>query len=600
LYDWKTAPGRRSAVGERPATWPEEIPSAATGRRWIVVACRDPSVSRGIVRELRREFGAQGFDVVGADSADAAWDLIAAAARDRTEVAMALAEHAADDPGALEFLRRVRDVYRDARTVLITPHREMSAAEQAVTHGVLDEYFIEPITSLADQVLPVLTELLDDWRRSHKEADRGVQVVGHDASPESHRLCDFLARNEVKYVFHDIESRAAKKLVERSPVSEAELPLVIIPDRGWVPRALLLSISQKLGLSTHPQRTSYDLVIVGGGPAGLAAAVYGASEGLDTLVVEAFAPGGQAGQSSKIENYLGFTAGIRGGDLAHRALKQANRFGAEIVRLNRAVGVEMKGDRRLVRMRYGDEVECDCALLACGVQYRRLEAENVEELVGRGIYYGAGTAETSGCDSRHVFLVGGANSAGQAALHFADSGTEVTLVIRGASLDAGMSAYLVDRVEANPRIHVLPRTTVEAAGGQTRLESLTLRDSAGGGERTVPAERLFVFIGALPNTEWLGGAIARDERGFLLSGRDVARADLHWPLRRDPLPLETSVPGVFTAGDVRQGSVKRVASAVGEGAMAVQLVNEYRAELGGAHGGGDAAHPGASGASLRY
>ena len=587
----------RSAADEQPSRSTEETPSAAARRPLIVVACRDPGISRGIVRELRREFGTRGFDTVSAESPDAAWELIAAADRDGTDVAMALAEQAVSDAAALEFLGRVRDTHRDSRTVLMTPHRAMSVAEEAVSHGVVDEFFIVPIASLADQVFPVVTELLDDWRRWHKEAKRGVQVVGHDGSPESHRLCDFLARNEVKYVFHDIESRAAKTLVEHSPVSEAELPLVIIPDRGWVPRALLRQISQKLGLSTHPHRTRYDLVIVGGGPAGLAAAVYGASEGLDTLVIEAYAPGGQAGQSSWIENYLGFTGGIRGGDLAHRALKQANRFGAEIVRLNPAVGVQMRGDRRLIRMRYGDDVECDCAILACGVQYRRLEAEGVDELVGRGVYYGATPAEAGGCQGRHVFIVGGANSAGQAALHFAGNHADVTLVIRAPSLDNAMSAYLVDRVEADARIQVLTHTTVKAVRGEAQLEKLTLWDHAGEKEWTVPAERVFVFIGAVPNTDWLGHTLASDERGFLLSGRDLAHADVSWPLGRDPLPLETSIPGVFAAGDVRHGSVKRVASAVGEGAMAVQLVDDYRAELAEARGGNYSDDPAASSAS---
>jgi thioredoxin reductase (NADPH) len=532
-----------------------------------------------MVRELRREFGEQGFDVLDADSFDSAWELIGTATRDGRGIALALAEQTSADPAALEFLRRVRDTHRAARTILITPHREMAAAEDAVSHGVLDEFFIAPIASLDDQLFPVLRELLDDWQRSHIEAEQGVQVVGHDGSPETQRLCDFLARNEVKYTFHDISSSAAKKLVERSPMRDDELPLAILPDSGWVSRPMLRQLSHKLGLRTNPQRSSYDLVIVGGGPAGLAAAVYGASEGLDTLVVEGYAPGGQAGQSSMIENYLGFTAGVRGGDLAHRALKQANRFGAEIIRLNAATGVEMmRGGRRIVRTKYRDEVECDCVVLACGVAYRRLDAEGVEELERRGVHYGAGSEEARQCEGRHVYIVGGANSAGQAALHFADHATRVTMVIRAASLAEGMSAYLVERIEAHPLISVLTRTTVTAAHGEDSLEALTLRDRAGGAERTVPAEKLFVFIGAVPHTDWLEGTVARDDRGYVLSGRDVARADTPWPLDRDPLPLETCVPGVFAAGDVRHGSVKRVASAVGEGAMAVQLVNEYRAE----------------------
>lgn len=570
-----------------------ELGSDATAARQplIVVACREPEVSRHLLRELRREFGPQGFDAVSAGSLDGAWELIAGADLDGTEVAMILAEQVLDDPAALEFLRRIRDTHRAARTVLLTPHAAMGVAEQAVNQGVLDDFFIEPIV-FEEQVLPVITELLDDWRAWRRKAESGVQVIGHDRSPESHRLCDFLARNEVKYVFYDAESGAAKALLEQAPASESELPLVIIPDRGWVRRALLRQVSQKLGLSTHPQRTAYDLVIVGGGPAGLAAAVYGASEGLDTLVIEAYAPGGQAGQSSKIENYLGFTAGVRGGDLAHRALKQANRFGAEIVRLNPAVGIETRGDRRLVRMRYGSDVECDCAVIASGVQYRRLDAEGVEDLVGRGVYYGAGPAETRRCARRKVFIVGGANSAGQAALHFAANHADVTLVIRAASLGKGMSAYLVDRIEADERIRVLTQTTVSAARGETRLEELTLWNHQRRAGENVPADRMFVFVGALPNTDWLSGMVARDELGFVLSGRDLARADAPWPLERDPLPLETCIPGVFAAGDVRYGSVKRVASAVGEGAMAVQLVNQYRPELADARG-----EPAASSAS---
>jgi thioredoxin reductase (NADPH) len=550
-------------------------------RPLILVFGQTPELSRGTQRELRREYGERGFDTVFADSAESARAVLDGARRTRTELAMMIAAGGASDRERLDLIRGVRAAHPDARTVLTTPYSAIEGALGAMNEGTLDYFFIEPIASVEDQMFPVLTGLLDDWEAWREQAEKAISVVGHEREPASHLVRDFLSRNDIHHRFLEADDSPAQVLLGEAQVRADDLPLVVMGDGQRLCAPGPVELAERLGLRTRAQFREYDLVIVGGGPAGLAAAVYAASEGLHTALIEEYAPGGQAGQSTKIENYLGFPAGVRGGDLAQRALRQARRFGTEIVRLNEAVALEPRDGGCLVTLRDQTRLSCRCALVSCGVAYRRLEADGVEELVGRGIYYGAGPSEAENHKGRQVFIVGGANSAGQAALHLAGYAKRVTMVLRAGSLGRRMSSYLVERIEKCENIDVLTRTMVTAARGDSCLEELTLAHTETGSERTVPADSAFVFIGAVPRTEWLADALERDESGYILTGRDVQRSGREWSLTglRPPLPLETTIPGVFCAGDVRHGSVKRVASAVGEGAMAVQLINEYLAEL---------------------
>ncbi|MDP9228637.1 MAG: FAD-dependent oxidoreductase, partial [Actinomycetota bacterium] len=441
----------------------------------------------------------------------------------------------------------------------------------------LDHLFVEPIGPLEEQVFPVLTGLLEDWRAWWAQQGRAVHVVGPNRDPGSHAVCDFLARNVIQYRFLDAEGPVGMALLEEAGASAEELPLVLLEGGERLARPSMLELANAMNLATTPKQEHYDLIVIGGGPAGLGAAVYGSSEGLSTLLLETDAPGGQAGQSSRIENYLGFPAGLKGGELAQRALLQALRFGTEVVRLSDATALECAERGAAVRLADGTELGCRAAVIATGVTYRRLEAPGIERLLGRGIYYGAAATDAQSYDGRRVFIVGGANSAGQAALHFARHAGSVTMLVRAGSLEARMSRYLVERIARADNIEVLTRTEVTGASGDKHLERLTLSGIGEEQSREAPADVMFVFIGAVPHTEWLSG-VARDDGGYVLSGREIDRERAGWSLGRDPLPLETNLPGVFAAGDVRSGSIKRVASAVGEGAMAVQLVHDYLAE----------------------
>ena len=539
----------------------------------MVVYCATPEMSRGLQRELRRHYAAEGFDAVIVESCDAARGLL----QGERDVAMLIAEQAGKEPDALDLVRDSRELQPDARTVITTPHTAMKPALAAMGDGTLDYFFVEPVGSLEEQVFPLLSDLLEDWKAWRGDATNAVHVIGPSRDPESHAACDFLARNDIHYLLLDPASGPGRALAQEAGADGGRLPLVVLGDGSRLAQPSTLELAKGLGLPTEPQHGAYDLIVIGGGPAGLAASVYGASEGLSTLLIEAYAPGGQAGQSSKIENYLGFTAGVKGRDLAQRALRQALRFGAEVVRLLDVAGLEERGGERIVRLAGGSELSCSAAVIATGVAYRRMEAPGVDDLLGRGVYYGAAMTDAESQRDRRVFIVGGANSAGQAALHFAEHAESVTILVRADSLEARMSSYLVNRIRTIDNIEVLTGTEVSAASGTGQLESLTLSPVGGGEPRTVPAEVLFIFIGAVPRTDWLG-TVARDERGFVLTGPDLRNGLTDWPLNRDPLPLETSMSGVFAAGDVRHGSTKRVASAVGEGAMAVQLVHQYLAE----------------------
>ena len=528
--------------------------------------------------ELRRAFHEQGFHALCIDSAVRALDFVRRAKAGGEQIALVLADRKLSGSDGVEVLTQARKLFPDVRSVLLVEHDEMQVAVEAVSGGALDYFFVKPLLPADEQLIPVVSDLLEDWTRWAAEAERAVRVVGPGTSERVHELRDFLGRTQIQHRFLDIQrDPEARRLLSETSSGSIGLPLVVLADGTRLTEPSRLELAEALGLSTRPAHRDYDLVIVGAGPAGLAGAVYGASEGLRTVLVEREAPGGQAGQSSKIENYLGFPSGLTGTDLAQRALRQSRRFEAEIVHLCDAEALAVAGHRRLVRLSDGSELRSPTVLLACGVSYRRLEVPGIDRLVGRGVFYGAAVAEAQSSVGQEVLIVGGANSAGQAALHFAQYARRVTMLIRADALGKRMSRYLVDRIDAAPNIVVRTGVEVRGVAGGVRLQEVTIGDVGSGKTETIPAHGLFIFIGAQPHTEWLRDTIARDSKGFVLSGRELMAGESgpSWPLERDPFPLETSTPGVFVAGDVRRGSVKRVASAVGEGAMAVQLIHEY-------------------------
>ena len=547
----------------------------------LLVVDAEAALACALELDLRREFADRGFEAHCLDSAGAALNLARSLQDTGGHLALVVVDQEIAS-GGTSLISQIRELHPHARTILLVRHGDIEQAIDATNAGLLDHFLVTPLVSSEQQLLPVAADLLDDWSSWRKEDERKVRIVGAERSEEAQRLREFLRLNFVAYGFVDVEREpdAARDLVGDAALDPARLPAVALGDGTRLERPTGLAIAQGLGLATAPSLQEYDLAIVGGGPAGLGAAVSAASEGLETVLIEKRgAAGGQAGQSSKIENYVGFPGGVSGMELARRALEQSLRFRAEIVRLTDAIGLRAKERDRLVTCSGGAELSCKVALIACGVSYRRLEAPGVDELAGRGVFYGAAMGDAREFEGQDVAIVGGANSAGQAALHFAEHARRVTLLVRGPSLERSMSRYLVERVVAHERIEVRTATRVAAAAGGERLESLDLF-SQDSGAATLRADVLFIFIGAVPHTDWLSGAVERDERGFILTGRDLLDAGraAGWPLDREPLPLETSVPGVFAAGDVRHGSTKRVASAVGEGAMAVQLIHQYLTE----------------------
>jgi thioredoxin reductase (NADPH) len=468
---------------------------------------------------------------------------------------------------------QARQIVPTAKRVLLTAYADTEAAIQAINEVALDYYLLKPWDPPEEHLYPVVEDLLTTWASGAALDSGGVRLIGHRFSRETHELRDFLARNRVPARWMDVERDGeSRELLKVAGVEDTGLPVALLEDGTVLERPTVLELAERLGVTSQPASEHYDLVIVGGGPAGLAAAVYGASEGLRTVMVEREAPGGQAGQSSLIENYLGFPAGLSGSDLARRATDQARRLGAELLTVQDVVALRAEGAGRLVDLSGGGTLSANCVLVASGVAYRQLDAPGFAELTGAGIYYGAALTEARSCAEQHVVVIGGANSAGQAAVYFAGYAARVTMLVRGPSLERSMSHYLIEQLAVRPNVTVRTESSAVAAEGEDgRLAHLRVRGP--GGEEVVEADACFVFIGASPRTDWLDGVVARDEHGFILAGPDV-RAD-GWPLKRDPYLLETSVPGVFVAGDVRARSIKRVASAVGEGSMAVSLVHQY-------------------------
>jgi thioredoxin reductase (NADPH) len=541
-------------------------------RRPAILAVDDePAVLAAVARDLRRGFGEE-YRVLRATSGREALDLLRQLRTRGDQVALLIADQRMPGMAGTEYLVEARKIVPDARRVLLTAYADTEAAIQAINEVDLDYYLLKPWDPPEEQLYPVVKDLLEVWEAGAALEAGGVRVIGHRFSKETHELRDFLARNRVPARWLDVERDSeARELLRVAGVDGDRLPVALLEDGSVLERPTVLELAERLHVSHQPEQDHYDLVIVGGGPAGLAAAVYGASEGLRTVLVEREAPGGQAGQSSLIENYLGFPAGLSGSDLARRATDQARRLGAELVTVQDAVAVRAEGAGRLVELSGGGTLSANTVLVASGVSYRQYDAPGFAELTGAGVYYGAALTEAKSCEEQHVVIIGGANSAGQAAVHFAGFASKVTILVR-STLQKSMSHYLIEQISALPNVDVRTGATATAAEGDGRLRQLRVRD-ADGAEQAMDVDACFVFIGASPRTDWLDGVVARDQRGFILAGPDAQAAG--WPLKRDPYLLETSVPGIFVAGDVRARSIKRVASAVGEGSMAVSLIHQY-------------------------
>ncbi|EKX63880.1 FAD-dependent oxidoreductase [Streptomyces ipomoeae] len=551
--------------------------AVGSARNVILTVDDDPGVSRAVARDLRRRYG-ESYRIVRAESGQTALEALRELKLRGDQVAVVLADYRMPEMNGIEFLEQALDVYPGARRVLLTAYADTSAAIDAINVIDLDHYLLKPWDPPEEKLYPVLDDLLQAWRAADRTCAGITKVVGHRWSARSSGVREFLARNQVPYRWFSSDEPEGRRLLTAAGEDGRRLPLVVTPDGTPLVEPEDPELAERVGLATTPASEFYDLVVIGGGPAGLGSAVYGASEGLRTLLVERSATGGQAGQSSRIENYLGFPDGVSGAQLTDRARRQAAKFGAEILTAREVSGLEVNGAARTIRFSDGSAVAAHSVILATGVSYRQLDAPGCADLTGCGVFYGSALTEAPACQGHDVYIVGGANSAGQAAMYLSRGAKSVTLLVRGDSLTASMSHYLIQQLAEAPNIFVRTGTVVGAAHGTKQLEQLTLRDVAGGREELVDAQWLFVFIGAEPLTDWLEGTVLRDGRGFILAGPDMTGDGAPppgWELDRPPYHLETNVPGVFVAGDARYESAKRVASAVGEGAMAVMLVHRY-------------------------
>jgi thioredoxin reductase (NADPH) len=547
----------------------------------ILTVDDDPSVSRSIARDLRRHYG-ENYRIVRAEAAADALDALRQMKLRGEQVAILLADYRMPDMSGTEFLEEAMDLYPDARRVLLTAYADTDAAIYAINVVDLDHYLLKPWDPPEEKFYPVIDQLLSSWTAQDHTRPGEIKVVGHQWSARSSEVREFLARNQVPYHWYLSTDPIGQRLLSAAQVDDRRLPVVITAEGDPLIEPSDTELATRVGLATIPSDSFYDLIVIGGGPAGLGAAVYGASEGLRTVLIERTATGGQAGQSSRIENYLGFPDGVSGAQLTDRARRQANKFGAEVITTRDVVGLEVTGSSRTIRFADGASLAAHTVILATGVSYRRLTAPGLSDFTGRGVYYGSALTEAANCSGHDIYIVGGANSAGQAAAYLSRGASSVTLVVRGDSLQSSMSYYLIQQLAEIPNVHVRTCTEIVGASGDGHLEKITLRDRNTGAEEIAAAQWVFVFIGAEPRTDWLDGVVARDDHGFVLAGPDLAIGagrPSDWPLERSPYHLETSVPGVFVAGDARAESAKRVASAVGEGAMAVMLVHRYLEKL---------------------
>jgi thioredoxin reductase (NADPH) len=542
----------------------------------------DPDVLQAVVRDLRQEYGDR-FRILRADSGSAALEILAQLKLRNETVALFLADQRMPNMTGVEVLEKAMEIYPDARRALLTAYADTEAVIRAINSVKIHYYLMKPWDPPSERLYPILNDLLDDWMASFRPAFEGLRVIGHRWSLASHQIKDFLARNHFPYRWLDIEvGTEAQNLLKCASLVDSDLPLVLFPDGAYLKQPTILQIANKVGLKTQAQKPFYDLVIIGAGPAGLAAGVYGASEGLRTVILEKEAPGGQAGTSSRIENYLGFPVGLSGGDLARRAITQALKFQAEILTPQEAISLRSEGLYHFVTLTDGTEISCHTVIVATGISYNKLKVPGVEYLTGAGVFYGAAMTEAQACQGEDVFVIGAGNSAGQAAMYLSKYARSVTLLVRGISLTKSMSKYLIDQIEETDNIFVKLKTEIVEVFGKEHLEAISLVNLLTNEITTLPTCAVFIFIGAIPRIYWLPEVIERDQKGFILTGSDLVQDDKRprsWTLERQPFLLETSVPGIFAVGDVRYSSVKRIASAVGEGSIAVQFIHSYLATL---------------------
>ena len=547
----------------------------------ILTVDDDPQVLGAVARDLRRRYS-EDYRVVRSDSGQGALDAVRELKTRGTPVALLLADQRMPQMDGVAFLSEAMTLFPDAKRALLTAYADTDAAISAINQSKIHHYLLKPWDPPEEKLYPVLDDLLSDWQAGYRPPFTGIRIVGDRWSPDGHTLRDFLARNQVPYRWLDVEvDEEAKTLLAGEQLAPERLPLVIFEDGERLEKPTALELARKAGLNTEAANEFYDLIIVGAGPAGLASGVYGASEGLKVAVLDSEAPGGQAGTSSRIENYLGFPVGLSGSDLARRGVAQARKFGAEFITPQQVVEVGVKDNYKLIKLDGGTELTAHALVVATGVQYRKLEVTGMDTLAGAGVYYGSSIAEAVACTGEDVYIVGAGNSAGQAALYLSGFAKSVTLLVRGADLESKMSQYLVTRIYDAETIHVSLNSEVAEVHGTSRLEAITVNCDGNLIKKSTSA--LFIFIGASPSTEWLDGTVKRDAKGFVYTGPDVmenGKPPANWPLERDPFLLETNVPGIFASGDVRHGSVKRVASAVGEGSIAVQFIHQYLADIG--------------------
>jgi thioredoxin reductase (NADPH) len=550
--------------------------SGANIRPVILCVDDDTAVLRAVTRDLRARYGKE-YRILSAENGQSALEALREIKQRQEPVALIVSDHRMPQMDGVQLLSQVRELLPETKRVLLTAYADTEAAIRAINIARLDFYLLKPWDPPEENLYPVLNDVLDDWRGNYKPPFVGVRVLGSRWSPRSFEVREFLARNHVPYRFSSVEAIDAEVVAMRERVGDNRLPAVFLQDGTMLTDPSLTDIAEKVGLKTQAERDFYDLIVVGAGPAGLAAGVYGASEGLRTVLLEREAPGGQASLSSRIENYLGFPVGLSGADLTRRAVIQAQRFGVEILSPQEVVAVRSEAASHIVILSNGKEIAGHVVLVATGVQWRKIDTPGFERLQGAGVYYGAGSTEALACKNETVYVIGGANSAGQAAMNFSKYASKVIMLVRGPSLAASMSQYLIDQIAETSNIEVWTHSQVMAALGEERLEAIQILNSQSNSTQDVAASSLFIFIGAAPRTDWLPTSVKRDKYGFIITGAAVKGSG--WSLEREPYLLETSQPGIFAAGDVRSGSVKRVASGVGEGSISVQFVHQYLADL---------------------
>ncbi|MEI9920454.1 MAG: FAD-dependent oxidoreductase [Bacteroidota bacterium] len=547
----------------------------------LLIVDDDEQVLRAAARDIRNAYG-KDYRIMSTTSANEALGLLSELKNKNEVVALFLSDQRMPEMLGVDFLKQAKSAFPEAKRVLLTAYSDIEAAIRAINDVQLDYYLMKPWDPPEEKLLPPISELLDEWQSHHVPSFHGIRIVGYQWSPRSHQVKDFLSGNLVPYQWLDLqEDPAAKELLDINKIETSQLPAVFFEDGSHLVNPSVQEVGEKIGMQSQAKLTMYDVAIIGAGPSGLAAAVYGGSEGLKTVMIERHAPGGQAGTSSRIENYLGFPNGLSGAELSRRAMSQATRFGVEFLSPQEVTDISMKDNYKVITLKDGGVLNARSVIITTGVDYRSLEAEDVEKFTGAGVYYGASNTEAHACKDQDVYIVGGGNSAGQSAMYLSNHAKRVFIVIRKKDLSATMSQYLIDQIAATSNIEVLGETLVGKVYGFDKLEEVCLEDLNTKERRQVKAAALFIFIGAKSVTDWIRLNVIKDGKGFIETGRDLLKYDdfkKSWKLKREPYLLETCSPGIFAAGDVRSGAMNRVASAVGEGAMAIKFVHEYLAE----------------------